>query len=244
MKLVSLNIEKDRHYDLVLPFLTAQSADVICLQEIPESYVPTIEKLGYQVTFAPMTHFPMRHGTEKIGIAIASIHKPSNVVVSYYYKDEHAIPTFDQRNIPDTIANVFIAANIDGVQVATTHFTWTPNGEVPNQQQKERLPRLLSQLQELGSHVLCGDMNIPRHHNELYPLFLKQYTDAIPTTYKSSLDRTIHRAAADPNLSKLFDRYMVDYLFTQEPFLAHNIELQFGISDHAAVVSQIEKRGS
>ncbi len=36
MKLISLNIELNRHHELVLPFLKSQNADVVCLQELLE----------------------------------------------------------------------------------------------------------------------------------------------------------------------------------------------------------------
>jgi|GEM_PF-5115909 hypothetical protein len=34
IRFVSLNIERSKHLDLVIPFLQAQNADVVCLQEL------------------------------------------------------------------------------------------------------------------------------------------------------------------------------------------------------------------
>lgn len=37
----------------------------------------------------------------------------------------------------------------------------------------------------------------------------------------------------------IFEEYMVDYIFTQSPYWADNVKLKFGVSDHAAVIAEI-----
>jgi len=44
LKLISLNIEKDRHFDLILPFLKKHQPDVILLQEVFSKDIPKIEE--------------------------------------------------------------------------------------------------------------------------------------------------------------------------------------------------------
>ncbi|MEA2056412.1 MAG: hypothetical protein U9O78_01685, partial [Patescibacteria group bacterium] len=44
MKLISVNIEGDKHLDKVLPFLKKEQANVICLQEIYEHQQKNFEK--------------------------------------------------------------------------------------------------------------------------------------------------------------------------------------------------------
>ena len=67
------------------------------------------------------------------------------------------------------------------------------------------------------------------------------YTDTIPANYTSSLDKTLHRKGDDPSRAHLFTDFMVDYLFTKPDYQASDVRLEFGISDHAAVVATISK---
>jgi exonuclease III len=54
-KIVSINIEKDKHHDTVLSFLQREQPDVVCMQEL---YAHEAERyqyeLGMQALFAPM----------------------------------------------------------------------------------------------------------------------------------------------------------------------------------------------
>ena len=84
-------------------------------------------------------------------------------------------------------------------------------------------------------------MNIPRHHNFLYEKFLEQYKDNIPAEYKSSLDKSMHLFGNDSEKNVLFTDYMVDYIFSQAPYRVQNVRLEFGISDHAAVIADVFK---
>ena len=60
LKLVSLNIEKDRHLDRIVPFLSEQMPDVFCAQEVYESSIPVIAEAlsGAEYVYAPMTGRP------------------------------------------------------------------------------------------------------------------------------------------------------------------------------------------
>ena len=81
---------------------------------------------------------------------------------------------------------------------------------------------------------------MPRGHNKLYEVITQKYTDTIPRHYRSSLDRNLHRLGKKTDLNQpIFDAYMVDYIFTQPPFEASDIHLEFGVSDHAAVIGNI-----
>lgn len=54
LKLITLNIEMDKHYSRFLPFLDSEKADVICLQEVPESALLYFHERGFATVFAPM----------------------------------------------------------------------------------------------------------------------------------------------------------------------------------------------
>ena len=241
MKLISLNLETDKHYKTALPFLEKEAADVVCLQEIPESFIKDLEQLGYFVTYSPMTKKELANGLESTGLATASRQKPEEVLVEHYHIANPDVPVFDNDHKHDTENMMFISSIIDGYHVVTTHFTWTPDGSVPNDHQKEDLPKLLNLLNKLEPHVLCGDMNIPRCCNFLYQEFIKQYQDEVPEHYLSSLDKDLHRCGSSEDHQHLFNDYVVDYIFSQPPYRADDVRLEFGVSDHAAVVGNIFK---
>jgi hypothetical protein len=85
-------------------------------------------------------------------------------------------------------------------------------------------------------------MNMPRGYNANYEHFIKRYIDTIPKQYMSSLDRNLHRLGSDPDLkSPMFESYMVDYIFSQPPYIVEDVLLHFGVSDHAGVTAIIKK---
>jgi endonuclease/exonuclease/phosphatase family metal-dependent hydrolase len=240
MKLISLNLEGKRHLDVALPFLETQSADIICLMEAPEDIQLWLVERGYFVTFAPMVNRTQDGLQFADGVLLASKqeHIPE---VFYYYRPTAEITQYDKNNKRGTIAHAVIFASIGNFNLATTHFTWNPIGETADQNQTTDLTTLFEYLHAKPPHILCGDFNIPRHYNVLYEGIIKQYTDTIPASYNSSLDANHHRSGKNPDLQKLFDHFMVDYLFTQSPYEVSDVRLQFDVSDHAAVVAEVTR---
>lgn len=245
MKLISLNIEGARHFDTVIPFLEHESPDVIALQEIFEKDIERIAALGYHTAFLPMTYKSLDNTSCLEGAALFTKAPHHTVVRTYYSKYIAGIPTFTRSNIPASVAHGILMARIpfdgDTYTVGTTHFTWTPHGERPNTEQKEDVQSLIQDAQSFGPHVLCGDFNIPRTESPLYASLADFYTDAIPHEYASSLDKNLHRHGTNPELSQLFEKFMVDYVFTKNPYRATDVRLEFGVSDHAAVIATITK---
>ena len=123
--------------------------------------------------------------------------------------------------------------------IATTHFTWAPNGNISTDAQHMDMDAFLFHMEKYKPHVMCGDFNIPRGHNDLYDKLLIAYKDAVPELYATSLDAEFHRLRLDQDRKVLLERYMVDYILTQEPYRAEDVRLQFGVSDHAAVIATI-----
>jgi hypothetical protein len=80
--------------------------------------------------------------------------------------------------------------------------------------------------------ALFGDFNAPRG-KEIFSIFTEKLKDNIPLNYETSLDENLHRAG------KL--TYMVDGCFTTPEYVASDVELRFGVSDHAAVLATITK---
>jgi exonuclease III len=238
MKLISLNVEGITHQTRVLSFLETAAADVLCLQEAPEAFVSKLLQWGYHTTFAPMMIHTGGEETFPEGVLLAS-REPHNADIHYYYQPQPNIIAFDPTDFRATKAQVVILAQLGEVTIATTHFTWGPDGSAATPEQTADLRALLNYLASKSPHVLCGDFNLPRGHNPLYPELCKHYTDTIPRNYRSSLDGTLHRRGGSPDKAFLFTDYMVDYLFTQPPYTASDVILTFGISDHAAVSARI-----
>lgn len=240
MKLISLNLEGKRHLVTALPFIEKESPDYLALQEAPEDIQDWLQNQGYHTTFSPM-NIKLQDGIKfTSGIMFAS-KVPHDSEIHYYYKPNKNIVEYVKENKRGTIAHSVIFATIDNINIATTHFTWNPVGETADIHQTNDMKSLLEYLDTKPAHVLCGDFNIPRLQNELYLDLNERYTDNIPNHYLSSLDREKHRHSQTPKLQKIFDSFMVDYIFTKPPYQATNTRLEFGVSDHAAVITYLSR---
>ena len=104
------------------------------------------------------------------------------------------------------------------------------------------LDAFLSYIETLDAHVMCGDFNIPRL-SSIHSM--KSLLNTIPIQFPFHMRRasTQHFIAMveSPDKRQMFESFMVDYVFTQPPYTAHGVRLEFGISDHAAVVATIGK---
>ncbi len=243
-KIITLNIETNKHYGTVLPFLDKENADIICLQEAPELFASELTKRGYQTVYAPMLLKNINDTITNVGIMIASKYPLTHKTV-YYHQNQAAVTLYNSGDSVETrsLPYIFASIEIDEIPfyIATTHMIDTDDGrEDPLQIQMTE--KFLSLISKENAHVLCGDFNIPRGFNALYDEILKYYTDTIPTIYQSSLDKNIHKLGNRTDLNApIFEKYMVDYLFTQPPYTASDVRLQFGVSDHAAVIATLTK---
>jgi endonuclease/exonuclease/phosphatase family metal-dependent hydrolase len=238
LKLVSLNVEGARHLDRIILFLIKEAPEAIALLEAPDFLAYTLLDLGYHTSFAPMTIRTQEGKVFQEGVLVAT-RKPHTSHPHYYYRANADIVPFVKDDKRNSISHVALHVKIEGVHLVATHFTWNPSGETADIHQTNDMRAMLAHLETLPPHILCGDMNIPRKENALYDLLCTHYTDNIPDTYISSLDRDLHRLGGEKNASKLFDRFMVDYVFTQNDYAATDVRLEFGVSDHAAVVAHV-----
>jgi endonuclease/exonuclease/phosphatase family metal-dependent hydrolase len=113
-------------------------------------------------------------------------------------------------------------------QIATTHFTWSRNGD-SNKTQLKSLDRMLSLL-DLNNIVLCGDFNAPRGR-KTWIILSSKLNDNIPENIKTTIDANIHRAG-DLHL-------VVDGLFTSNNYKASDVRVVSGVSDHCAIAANI-----
>lgn len=244
MKIVSVNVEGYQHQDLIFALLDAEAPDVICLQEAPESFSKLLVACGYICAFLQQALKQHDGKDYKEGLLLAA--KTNFDPQSYYI----FLPTDGislEGSAPKRVTNAcgILHATIPhedtDFHIATTHFTWTPDGRIANNNQVTDMKTFLAYVKTRPPHCMFGDFNIPRHHNPLYPELLTVYHDAIPATHESSLDKTIHKHGKNPDKANLFSDFMVDYCFTQPPYCATDVSLRFGVSDHAAVITTISK---
>lgn len=238
MKLISLNIEGNKHFDKFIPFLKIEDPDVVCLQEVVDIDIPFLENaLEMKSIYAPMCYDLITHNGGLSGIAIFSKLPLVNTQKQYYVGAEDKVTTLpaniELSTLHEYVQNVLLSAQVvlDGEKycIATTHGTWTPKGESTDYQLCD-FERMTEILDGLGEFILCGDLNAPRG-NETFSRLAAKYKDNIPEEYKTSLDQNLHRVKGL--------QLMVDGLFTTPKYKASNVRLVDGVSDHMAIVAEI-----
>lgn len=241
IKLISLNIERSKHLDRNIPFFQSEQPDVLCLQEAFEADLDQIARetgLSHVFWLKETRHNEPKNGTVESGYSGSAILSRSPFLVTgsqYYFMPEGGIRLefIDGLDRRATNAQGIIWAEIrkegEVFFIANTHFTWTPDGE-PNEDQCAdfRLVELI--LREFPSHVLVGDLNAPRG-NGMWEKFQALYAaDNIPTEIQSTIDPELHKKQL---------QYVVDALFTSADYVARNVRIVPGVSDHQAIVAEI-----
>ena len=242
MKLLQCNIQGRKHIDKITLLLELHNPDVVCFQEADEKILKILAIKGYETRFLPIIKRQGAEGLIDEGVLLAA-KDLKNVKEHYYYLPTNGITLQNYALHRETTAHGYISADcvVEGkiYRIVSTHFTWTARGNIASLEQIQDMQSLMFELDTELPHILCGDFNIPRGFNPLYNDLVARYTDAIPAHYTSSLDKTFHRMGNVASRSHLFTHFMVDYIFTQTPYRAENVELIFGVSDHAAVVANI-----
>lgn len=242
IKLISLNIERSKHLDRNIPFFQQKQPDVLCLQEVFEADIERISQETGLVNWhwqKETQHIEPRNGSEDRGYSGSAIFSrlPFTLTGSeYYYMPEGGVRLefTDGLDRRETNAQCAIWAKIDQGKenffIVNTHFTWTPNGE-PNEYQFTDFVSLEKILRTLPAHVLVGDLNAPRG-NGMWEKFQALYAaDNIPAEIWSTIDPELHNKKLE---------YVVDALFTSAEYQARNVRVVSGVSDHQAIIAEIE----
>ncbi len=238
LSLVSLNIERDKHLDLVIPFLKERNADVVCLQELFDADIPRIEEaLGARCFFLAQNRYPSERGAVAEGVGIFTRFPVLDARSLRYAGNEGALALFkeggttEEKSATQLYALAFATIEKDGerFKLATTHFPWTENGEADDLQ-REAVARMLDLMAGEGELILCGDFNAPRGR-EIFSAIAEKYKDNVPVRYATSIDGSLHRAGPLP--------YMVDGLFSTPGYAVSDVEMICGISDHCALAAGI-----
>lgn len=245
MKLLTLNVEGITHISRSIPFILAERPDVVCLQEAGTPYQGLLEASGYHVTFLPRCIRTYSGEEFTDGLLFASL--LPNEVAAYNFYTPHASLMHEQYdavaeryNNPGQILLGHIVSNGKEYHIGTTHFTWTPNGDIPGKAQLIDMPNFLATVAQFPAHIMCGDFNIPRMANALYPELLVRYRDEIPADYNTSLDPEFHKLKNIPTQAHKLQEYMVDYVFSQPGYTVSDVRQVFGVSDHSATVCDVE----
>jgi endonuclease/exonuclease/phosphatase family metal-dependent hydrolase len=235
LKFIQVNIERSKHLNLVIPFLKAEDPDVVTVQELMERDVAKLEEaLGMPCFYAPMCLHPAEKNPGIMGDGIFSKHPMIKSENIYYHKSANPV-VLHTEGVPGTTANAVTLCDIEKegeiFRIATTHFTWTPDGK-PNDLQRRDMENMLKVLSTQGEFVFSGDFNAPRG-GEMFGVLAQIYKDNIPPEVTSSIDGTIHRAGPLP--------YMVDGIFSTPGYQVSNVVMHTGVSDHCAFSALITK---
>jgi endonuclease/exonuclease/phosphatase family metal-dependent hydrolase len=243
MKLVQLNVERNKHSDRVVPFLESQHPDVICLQEVMEDTIHRFAAdLGLYVTFARMARlYGFESDVEGQWLGVGLLTRMEHRVrgIHQYVGPENVSECFtkgthDHNDDMNRLARKLIVADCgppDGapITIATTHFTWSEQG-LPSVEQRTHIVRLRHLLKHYEEYILVGDMNIPRGTG-LFNELANGLTDNVPAATMTTLDQELHRK---PGLM-----YVVDHLLTTAGYRAEHVRVVSGVSDHCALVADI-----
>lgn len=243
MKLISLNIELNRHPETVEKFIVSGQADVICLQEVlEEDFLNIKKKLKLDGVFRSWSYVKSPYYSDLIGrkqgVAIFAKNIIDSGFVFHFGKEENLLKPFEEYMSDENFKNnsAFLWADISfngkTFRFINVQLPVTNEGEV-TPRQLEIIDKFLVELDSFGEFVLCGDMNAPRGR-ESFARLTNRYRDNIPLEHRTSIDPKLHRSKGDAQL-------MVDGLFTTPGYLAANVKLTDGISDHLAVSAEIDK---
>lgn len=236
LKLLTLNIENDRHLERVRAAIAEHMPDIICLQEVLESDCARLASSGgYDVKFSVSGRLPRAPDREcNWGVAVLS-RVPVRSQTESYYTDDSRIRVLRQPNDP---RGVLVVTELEHqgrpYRIATLHFTWTGNGHI-SEAQKEDFSRLKRLLSRYSDYVLCGDFNAPRGR-EMFGKFVDELglIDHLPASVTSTIDARFHRAGAL--------ELVVDTIFSTQQYRALKIRVLEGISDHKGILALVERR--
>ena len=239
IKLISVNIECNRHYERLFPFIAREKPDVICLQEVLERDMPQLSKaFGLPGRLVPMERLAEARFSSQglygqvFGLALFT-RFPATFQTKYYAVTPETIPWQrpDNQGVNEMLLTVEFVHEEKRYRIGTTHFTWTPDGEASDAQ-REDMSKLLAILSGFPDIVCCGDFNAPRG-GEMWAKLAARYTDNIPAAYHSSLDPVLHRAG--------HLEHVVDGLFSTPEYRVSDVRLVEGVSDHKAIVGTITR---
>jgi endonuclease/exonuclease/phosphatase family metal-dependent hydrolase len=239
LKIFCLNIEFDRHLDRVIPFLKAQKADVVLLQEVLVKDIPFLETaLNMKSVSAYMNVRQWKGVPQKSALVTFSALPILNSDSAYYRGDKDRLLLIHEGEAPEVVAEKTARAILvtevmkDGqlYRLINTHFTWSPKGQ-PTEEQHQNLETLFHLLSPLPDFILCGDFNAPRG-TAIFDALASRYKDNIPAEVTTTIDKNLHRAG-DLQL-------VIDGFFTTPPYYVESIDVLGNLSDHMGILAKVK----
>ena len=233
LKLVSLNIEGDKHLERVQKLLTKEDADIVCLQECFEDRLEMLAGQEYPYRSYTPGYLSDQNGVfRKWGEVILSKYPMVSQEIHYLKTDDYGPQNLPKAGI-DNHVPVLVMAEIKGVMIGTIHFTWTPRASV-TQRQREHLEQLLNIIKS-REVVLVGDFNIPRG-NEMYLKLAAILRDNIPSEVETTVDPDLHYANKEKR-GKL--KLVVDYVWSTPKYRVDSVRVVTSVSDHCALICKV-----
>ena len=235
LKLLTLNIEADRHLDRVEATIAEHLPDIVCLQEALEPDCERLAAVGrYDVKFTLSAHVPKWSGGQSSwGVAVLSRVPVRSQSVHYYSSDARIRLVREPNDVRRVVVMTELEHQGMPYRIATTHFTWSPDGQIIKEQKADfaRLQRVLSAYPD---YVLCGDFNSPRGR-EMFGMFVDQLKviDHLPAGVTSTLDPLFHRVGTL--------ELVVDTIFSTPQYRVTQTRVLDGISDHKGILARIER---
>lgn len=243
MKMVSINIEGQKHLDKVKGLIEREQPDVICLAECFPDTIAYLAGPEYIYQLFTPTYMVDQDETglfasskRRWGEAILSKYPLSETSITYLTMDEYGadnLPTHGTDNHIPALLLASVNMNNEEYRIGTIHLTWTPKATM-TKRQKINVDELVDLIgdQEI---VLAGDFNIPRG-NAVYKKLAKIYHDNIPKEIVTTLDLELHyRNRGQTQKLEL----VVDYVFSTPKYLVSEVRAISGVSDHCALVCTI-----
>jgi endonuclease/exonuclease/phosphatase family metal-dependent hydrolase len=234
IKLLTLNIEVDRHLDLVCAAIRAQLPDIVCLQEVLDSDCARLAATGgYDVKYSS-SGLVSRPGKEyNWGIAVLSRVPVHSQTERYYSEDAHLRVIHEPNDVRRVVVVTELEHEGRRYRIVNTHFTWSADARIDEHQIADfsRLKRVLSKYPD---YVLCGDFNAPRGR-EMFGKFVDELglVDHLPASVTSTIDARFHRAGAL--------ELVVDTIFSTPEYRVADVRVLDGISDHKGILALIER---
>jgi len=239
LKLLTLNIEGNRHLERVRDAIAMHLPDVVCLQEVFEPDCAALAAIGgYETQYNVSALMPDRAAgsgrTHPWGVAMLARARVGRRELHYYTRDI-GIPVHDS---PNAARRFVLVTELEHrgrpYRIATTHFTWSPGGEATDEQ-REDFAALRQVLARFPDYALCGDFNAPRGR-EIFAKFLDELRliDHLPPQVTTTLDPTLHYAGAL--------ELVVDTVFSTPHYAVTNVQVLEGVSDHKGILATLERR--
>ncbi|MFA6445755.1 MAG: endonuclease/exonuclease/phosphatase family protein [Candidatus Paceibacterota bacterium] len=258
IKVLHLNIERDKHLDSVVNFVELHKPDIMCFCEIREKdAVDFSQRFNCKYVYSPL--FNTKDGTH--GQAIFYRVPILDSLISSYGSDLKEelpfivvdAPTPNNNRPVDrfhwnyTLLTITIQnSNGDKIIIGTTHFPVadhsTPGYEdhsfdeitdvIDIDYVRECFDRFMSVIRKLPYPLIfTADMNNPRGEY-IYDTLAHNLLDLTPIDIESTLDQNLHRRK-DLHL-------VVDTIMTSPGIETARVKIFDGVSDHKALIADVE----